>query len=268
MRKLPPISRSLRGRRVVLIPFLLAGCLLAPSGCGREGASPARVTVFAAASLVDVLPELAAAWKSDGGGEVTFSFGPTSKLVPQILEGAGADALVSADEAWMDKLAAGGKVELSTRAILARNELVFVVPAGSAEAPLSAAGLPGALRRIALAGENVPAGKYAKAALESAGVWAAVEPRVVRGEDVRLTLRWVSGGDADGGAVYATDAKAEPRVRVAFAFPPASHPPIVYPAAAVRDAAHAKEAARFLEFCRGPKGRAILERHGFLPPTP
>ncbi len=229
---------------------------------------PTPLTVFAAASLTDVLPEIAMAWRADGGTDVRFSFGATSKLVPQVTEGAPADVLVSADEAWMDKLNEAGKVEPRTRVILARNSLVFVVPADAAKAPAAPGELPGTMKKIALAGENVPAGKYAKAALETSRVWAAVEPHVVRAEDVRLTLKWVSGGDADGGVVYRTDARADPAVKIAFEFPEASHAPIVYPAAVVTGSAQAKDAARFLEFCRGAKARAILEKHGFLPPTP
>jgi len=221
------------------------------------------VTVFAAASLSDVLPEVAAAWRAHGGGEVRFSFAATSKLVPQIIEGAPADVLVSADEAWMDKLRDAGRAAEGSRAALARNSLVFVVPANAAAAPASASDLPGRLKRITLAGENVPAGRYARAALTEAGVWEAVEPRVVRGEDVRLTLKWVAGGDADGGIVYRTDAQAETRVKIAFEFPADSHPPIVYPATVVKGSAHAAEAARFLEFCRSEKGRSIFLKHGF-----
>lgn len=243
-----------------VVAFLLAGtCAMA--------ATPA-LTVFAAASLSDVLPEIAAAWKDDGGPEVYFSFGATSKLVPQVIEGAPADILVTADEAWMDKLNDAGLVQPGSPVILARNTLVFIVPSDGAASPVSPAELPGELKKIALAGENVPAGKYAKAALAKANVWTAVEPRVVRAEDVRLTLRWVAGGDAAGGIVYGSDAKADPSVNVAFVFAADSHPPIVYPAAVIKGSPRAAVAARFLEFCRRAKARTLFEKHGFLSPTP
>ena len=248
--------------------LVLVGLTLLQGAHAATPPPPLPLTVFAAASLTDVLPEIATAWRADGGTDVRFSFGATSRLVPQVIEGAPADALVSADEAWMDKLNEAGKVELGTRAILARNSLVFVVPADAAQVPAAPSDLPGTMKKIALAGENVPAGKYAKAALETLNVWAAVAPHVVRAEDVRLTLRWVSGADADGGVVYRTDAKADPAVKIAFEFPADSHAPIVYPAAVVKGSARAKDAARFLEFCRGVKARAIFEKHGFLPPTP
>jgi molybdate transport system substrate-binding protein len=260
----PPVVRLRTFAHLVT----LAVVAVLGSGCGGTSDAPKQVTVFAAASLTDVLPEVAAAWKTEGGVEVRFSFGASSKLVPQVIEGAPADVLVSADAAWMDKLEAAGKTEPGSRAILARNELVYVVPGDAGNAPTAAAELPGEAKKIALAGENVPAGRYAESALEKAGVWAAVEPRVVRTEDVRLTLRWVASGEADGGVVYRTDARAEAKVRVAFAFPSDSHAPIVYPGAVVRGAARSADATRFLAFCRGDKARAIFERFGFLPPAP
>jgi len=255
---------SLVGRRS-LLAGLLAGVVALAGACGRDDAVRPRLVVFAAASLTDVLPEVAEAWKAEGGLDVTFAFGATSKLVPQILEGAPADVLISADEAWMDKLTAGGKADAASRVVLARNELVFVVPVGAATPPGGPRELPGPLGKIALAGEHVPAGKYAKASLEHAGVWAAVAPRVVRADDVRMTLKWVSAGEADGGIVYRTDARADPKVVVAFAFPADTHPPITYPAAAVTGSPRAADAARFLAFCRGPTAQARFGRRGFGP---
>lgn len=254
-------TTSLR-RRSVLVG-LLAGVLALAGACGRDDAARPRLVVFAAASLTDVLPEVAEAWKAEGGLDVAFAFGATSRLVPQILEGAPADVLISADEAWMDKLAAGGRADRASRVVLARNELVFVVPVGAATPPSGPRELPGPLGKIALAGEHVPAGTYAKASLKHAGVWAAVAPRVVRADDVRIALRWVASGDADGGVVYRTDAAADPKVTVAFAFPADSHPPIVYPAAVVAGSPRAADAARFLAFCRGPKALAAFARRGF-----
>jgi molybdate transport system substrate-binding protein len=248
--------------RALLVVVLAWGGLV--GGCGGEEGN-SRVTVYAAKSLQDVLPQVATAWKGDSGREVAFDFDATSRLVPKILEGAPADAFFSADEGWMDKLAAGGKVLAPSRVVVARNELVFVVPAAAKDAPASAAALPGGLREIALAGENVPAGKYAKAALSSLGRWKDVEPRVVRGDDVRVTLRWVAAGEAEGGVVYRTDALAEKRVRVAFAFPPDTHPPVVYPAAAVKGAKQESAGAEFVAYCRGPVAQEIFRRFGFPP---
>ena len=116
--------------------------------------------------------------------------------------------------------------------------------------------------RLALADTNVvPAGRYGKAALESLGIWESVASHLAQGEDVRATLAYVARGEAPLGIVYATDARAEPRVRVVGTFPADTHPPIVYPAALTRDAKPG--AAAFLAYLKGPQARAVFERAGF-----
>ncbi|MEQ1508740.1 MAG: molybdate ABC transporter substrate-binding protein, partial [Myxococcota bacterium] len=115
---------------------------------------------------------------------------------------------------------------------------------------------------LALAGENVPAGTYARAALAGDG-WAALAPKVVTGDNVRTTLAWVSRGEAEAGVVYATDARAEPRVKQAFAFPADRHPPIVYPGAVVAASTHPAEAAAFLAYCASPDAMARFVAAGF-----
>jgi molybdate transport system substrate-binding protein len=107
--------------------FVLLATLIAGVGAAVPADGPtAPLTVFAAASLTDVLPEVATAWKANGGLDVRFSFGATSKLVPQVIEGAPADVLVSADDAWMDTLDQAGQVQAGSRIVVARNELVFI----------------------------------------------------------------------------------------------------------------------------------------------
>jgi len=116
--------------------------------------------------------------------------------------------------------------------------------------------------RLAMGDAHVPAGQYARAALESLGVWAAVRDRIAAAEHVRAALALVSRGEAPLGIVYATDAAADPGVRVAGRFPEASHPPIVYPAARVTASRH-PDAGPLLAFLRSPAATAIFVRHGF-----
>lgn len=229
-----------------------------------RAASPEGLTVLAAASLTDVLPKVATAWKASGGGDVAFSFDASSRLAKQVEAGVPADAFFSADREWMDYLEQRGLLTPGTRGDLLGNALVLVVPSGAAWVPKSAADLASpSLEHLALAGENVPAGRYARAALQSQGAWDAVKDRVVSGDNVRTTLAWVAKGEAEAGTVYTTDARVEPRVKVAFTFPETSHPPIVYPAAALKSSAHPKAAAAFLTFCRGKEARALFEAAGF-----
>jgi molybdate transport system substrate-binding protein len=236
--------------------------------CGGAQAAPRKLTVSAAASLTDVLPSVAAAWKQQGGVEIDFNFDASSKLAAQIANGAPADLFISADADWFDFLARKDLIEGSTRVDLLTNVLVAVVPTDSKQAirrpeDISLQGV----KRLALAGENVPAGKYARESLMTLGLWKSVESRVVNGANVRQTLELAARGDVEAALVYRTDALAEPRVRIAFDFASTSHHPIVYPAGVVRDAGHAKEAAAFLVFCRTETARRLFASAGFGLPT-
>ena len=108
----------------------------------------------------------------------------------------------------------------------------------------------------------MPAGKYGKAALETLGVWASVEGRVAQAENVRAALKLVSTGEAPLGIVYATDAAAEPGVKVVGTFPEDSHPPIVYPVALTASATIA-DAAAFLKFLQSTRAKELFEAQGF-----
>ncbi len=224
---------------------------------------PETLVVLAASSLQDVLPAAAEVWERSGGAPVRFSFDATSRLAPQVFRGAPADVFISADLDWMRWLEEREGVDLASVRSILSNRLVFAVPA-EAFAPLDPQALEDSrVRRIALAGEDVPAGRYARAALELAGVWERVRDRVVRGGSARGTLEWVARGEADGGVVYRTDALAGSRVRIAFEFPPGGYPEVVYPGAVAAGSRNARAAAAFLDFLGGPEARAIFARSGF-----
>lgn len=223
---------------------------------------PETLRVLAAASLTDVLPEVAASFE---GAKVEMVFDATSRLAAQIEAGAPADVFVSADAEWMDTLASKHLVLSDTRHDLLGNRLVVVVPKDASEPPKDASALRSA-KRLALAGANVPAGRYARAALAHEGVLADVQAAIVEGDSVRTALAWVARGEADAAIVYATDAKVEPAVKVAFELPESSHPPIVYPIAALAERDHEADARRFVDHARSEASRAIFERAGFSPP--
>jgi molybdate transport system permease protein len=242
--------------------FLLVG----PSSLSArpKPAADSTLLVLAAASLTDVLPRVAQLWRESGGVPVRFSFDATSRLAPQTLQGTPADLFFSADQRWMDWVSERGGAREETRTELLGNEMVAVVPR---DGDLSITnprdlGLRG-VRHIALAGENVPAGRYAQAALEALGIWEDVVDRVVRAGNVRGALEWVALGEAEVGVVYRTDAKGEDRVRVAFAFPEDSYPTVVYPAAVLASAPHPSSAQAFLEFCKSVEAGSLFQAAGF-----
>jgi molybdate transport system substrate-binding protein len=247
--------------------LMLAAAALAPA------ALRADPVAFAAASLKEALDAAAAAFvRERGGPRPVLSYAASPALARQIEQGAPADLFVSADRDWMDHLERGGHLRAGTRTTLAANRLVLVGPAsGAAAVPpiepgfaLAAALGPGG--RLAVGDvAAVPAGRYARAALESLGIWASVAGRLAQTENVRVALALVARGEAPLGIVYATDARAEPRVRVLGMFPEASHPPIVYPAA-LTAASRSSRATAFLEFLRSPAGFEVLAAHGFAAP--
>ena len=225
------------------------------------------LTVFAAASLTNVLQDAGDAYTAQTKQPVRFSFAASSALARQIESGAPADVFVSADQDWMDYLQARKLIAPSTRANIVANTLVLVAPADSAVALKIAPGFGlaaalGADGRLATGDPaSVPVGKYAQAALTSLGAWPAIEKRIVAADNVRTALNFVARGEAPLGIVYATDAKAEPRVRVVDTFPASTHEPITYPAAATSTAG--PEAADFLKFLQGPAARALFDKAGF-----
>jgi molybdate transport system substrate-binding protein len=227
----------------------------------------AELLVFAAASLKPALDEIVALPEARAIAEIKTSYAASSALARQIDAGAPADVFVSADLEWMDWLQQRDQVATATRFVLARNELVLVAPAASTvQLTLNHdTDLRGALgdSRIALAEPgSVPAGKYAKAAFEHLGLWAQVETRYVATENVRAALALAARGEAPLAAVYRSDAVSESQVRVVAAFPADSHPPIVYPAAALKqhDGAAAQQ---FLALLRSATAQAVLQRWGF-----
>jgi molybdate transport system substrate-binding protein len=222
------------------------------------------ITILAAASLVDVMPKLAAEWSKDAGVQVVFSFDASSRLAKQAENGAPADCIVTADNEWMDYLEKSRALAKKTRVTLARNRLVAVAPDASKLKAADALALSAlSIRRLALAGESVPAGRYARQALDRASVYGALEPAIVRGDTVRTVLRWVAEREADVGVVYASDASSEPRVRVLFTFPSDTHSPIVYPGAVLAQSAHQDSALKFLQYCASPRARRIWREAGF-----
>ena len=222
--------------------------------------------VFAASSLQDVLPNIARAWQAQAGVPLRFNFDATSRLPPQILWGAPADVFLSADDEWMRWLQERGGVDGASIRPVATNRLVFVVPRGASDPPGDPRSIVGAgLSRIALAGEDVPAGRYARAALESVGAWRTVEPRVIRGHSVRGALEWVARAEADGGIVYRTDALAEDRVSLAFTFEGEDYPAPTYLGAVTTWTENREAAEAFLDFVGGAEVAGLFAAAGFGP---
>jgi molybdate transport system substrate-binding protein len=242
--------------------FALAAGFLA--ALGPATASAGEVVVFAAASMKTALDDFAAAWEAETGHDVTLSYAGSSQLARQIVAGAPADIFISAAVDWMDEVEAAGLLAEGTRQDLLGNRLVLIAH-GTDAAGVDIAGLPDLLgdEKLAMAlVDAVPAGQYGKAALSSLGLWDALAPSVAQSDNVRAALALVSTGEAPYGIVYATDAAADDNVTIVATFPADSHPPIIFPAALLIEAADAADRA-FFEALRSDAARAAFEARGF-----
>ncbi len=255
--------------RMAAIRALTCLAALAVTGAidARESTKQPQLLVFAAASLTDVLGELSTAWERSSAVTVRLSFAASSVLARQIEAGGAAHVFVSADRQWMDYLAARNLIDAASRRDLIGNRLVLIAPADSS---LSLPRAPGFKLADALAGgrlaiadpETVPAGRYARAALTTLGVWEQASPRVVLADNVRGALLFVARGETPLGVVYATDAQIERKVRVVATFPDSSHAAISYPAAATVNAG--QNAASYLAFLGSAEAAILWKKYGFV----
>ena len=260
-----PMSTSL-ARILRIACFIFTICFTAATAAAPP--SP-PLTVFAAASLKESMDEATTAYEKATGQPVRVSYAGSSALARQIEQGAPADVFVSADLDWMEELQGKRLIDATTRSNLLGNTLVLIAPKDGKAQPMTLQQgsdlqpLLGDHGRIALAlVDSVPAGKYAKAAFTSLGMWNALQPRVAEAENVRAALLLVARGETPLGVVYGSDALAEPRVRVLATFPEDSHPPIIYPVARVKASTH-PQAAAFVQWLQALEAAAIFRRHGF-----
>lgn len=249
----------------------IAAVLAVVAASGVARAEP--VTVFAAASVTNALEEIGALYK-EKGGEARFSFASSSTLARQIEAGAPAQIFVSANDEWMNYLAERDLIEPATRVSLISNRLVLIAPAESditsidISAPTDFASPLGADGRLAVGDpEHVPAGIYAKQALEALGAWTSLEPRLARADNVRAALALVETGEAPLGIVYSTDAAASAGVKIVGTFPPSSHDAITYPFAIVKDPdggdVIGDDVKALFSLMTGTEGLAVFARYGF-----
>jgi molybdate transport system substrate-binding protein len=250
-------------RRVLGVLISLALLLGAP-----VAAQAAEVTVLAAASLTDALGRIDADFEKASGNKVKAAFGGSSALAKQLERGAPADLFISADVPWMDYVAKTNLIDPASRTDLLGNHLVLVAPADSAAAVTidDKLDLAGLLKggKLSVADTNaVPAGKYAKAALQKLGLWAKVEASLAQNENVRAALTLVERGETPLGIVYQTDALVA-KVKVIGTFPEDSHPPIIYPVALTVQGAQSEAAKAYLAYLKSDTAKAVFEQAGFV----
>jgi len=253
--------------RAALFFFLFAGLFGLTAG-GRQELLPEEksITVFAAASLTNVMEEAGKLYREKTGTEVKLNSASSSTLARQIESGARADLFFSANVKWMSYLTERALADPARVADLARGELVLIIPAGSEPPEIRferdfpvAEAFEG---RLSLGDPaHVPAGQYAAEALKNLGWYDTLAPRFLPAADVRAALMAVESGEISLGIVYSTDAAVSPAVEVVAAFPRELYPPVLYQGAVLPGGGEAAEG--FLSFMMGPEGRSILKKYGF-----
>ena len=250
--------------------FALFLCLLPGVAAAVDNTSNDKLLVFAAASLKNALDAAATAFTAERNIAVKLAYGSSGTLARQLAQGAPASVFISANPAWMDYLQQQGVIRAETRVDLLSNALVVITPkASTLRLSLTPTTdftqlLDGG--RLAIGDPaHVPAGIYARAALQKLGLWQAVTPHLARADNVRAALALVARGEAPLGIVYSSDAQAEPNVRIAARLPTDSHLPIRYPAAQLVQATASENAsgAAFLAYLQSPSAQAIFVRFGF-----
>lgn len=257
--------------------LFFCGLLLATTACAADTqrSSPGTpqkttVTVAAAASLTDAMQDIETAFEQDYPEiNVNLNVAASGVLKRQIEQNAPIDVFASAAELPMDELQQQGLIREDSRTVFARNQIVVVVPESSSLEIDELGDLQDtAIARLAIGNpETVPAGSYAKQALETAKLYEDFtnQQKFVFGENVRNVLSYVESSSVEAAIVYQTDAAASDRVRVAFPIPAEYSQPIRYPIAVVGASDNSEAALQFVEFISGEESQAILQKYGFLP---
>ena len=229
-----------------------------------------KITVFAAASLTNALQDIASQYERGKKVKIVSSFASSSTLARQIEEGAPADLFISADQQWMDDAVEKNAVDASSRVTLLGNDLVLVAPTSARPRAVildKATDWKSLLngQRLAVGDpDHVPAGIYAKEALQNLGAWQQLSPLMARSNSVRAALALVERGETPYGIVYGSDAIASKKVTVVGLFPASSHKPVEYPVAIVKDRNSASVSA-FYHYLQGQQAAAIFKEYGFSP---
>ncbi|HTN48949.1 MAG TPA: molybdate ABC transporter substrate-binding protein [Burkholderiaceae bacterium] len=243
-------------------------CLVASAALvawSSAASSAADLTVSAAASLTNAFKEIGPGFEAaHPGTKVQFNFGASGALLQQIAKGAPVDVFASADQETMDQAQQQKLVEAGQRRNFVSNSLVVIVPAGVSKVPAALADLGQASdARIAIGlPASVPVGRYTKGVLEAAGLWSAIEPKMIGVNNVRQALDYVARGEVDAGFVYATDAALMPdKVKVAFAVPTKRR--ILYPVTPISSSPNAAAARAFAEYLISPAAQSVFAKYGF-----
>jgi molybdate transport system substrate-binding protein len=250
-------------KKVILAAALMV-CFCITAGLAQ--AETKELTVSAAISLKNAFEEIGKVYEAKQGAKVSFNFGASGDLFKQIAGGAPVDVFASAAQKDMDEADKQGYIVAATRADIAANSVVLIVPVGSKTPIKSFEGLVATdMKKIAIGNpKTVPAGRYAEEVFNYYKLLPAIKDRFIFTENVRQVLDYVARGEVDAGVVYATDAAARPKeAKIVAVAPEASHKPVIYPIAVVKGTKDDASAKAFISLVMSPEGQKILQKYGF-----
>lgn len=247
---------------------ILAGCGSSSSNASSQKSASAKgvkLTISAAASMKDALTAVKTAYEEQSPNTLLINFASSGTLQHQIEQGAPADLFLSASEAKMTSLKKEGLIDTSHTKDLLKNDLVLIVPKGSTLGIKSLNDLQKAsVSKVSIGiPETVPAGAYAKEALQNTNNWNGLQSKLVLAKDVRQALTYVETGNVEAGIVYRTDAMITNKVKIVGTIPDSDHKPIVYPVGIIKATKHHAQAVDFYNFLQTKKAQAIFEKYGF-----
>ncbi len=254
---------------MLLLMSLLAGCgtPAQPKSNGQAASQTKGIelTISAAASMKDALDAIKVAYETKSPNTLLINFGSSGTLQHQIEQGAPADLFLSASEDKMTTLKKEGLIDQNHTRDLLKNELVLIVPKSTQSGIHTLDDLKGStIKKVSIGiPETVPAGAYAKEALQHTNNWQALQNKLVLAKDVRQVLNYVETDSVGAGIVYKTDAMISSKVKIETTIPESDHTPIVYPVGIIKATKHSKQAIDFYKFLQTHQAQKIFEKYGF-----
>lgn len=245
---------------IVCVLIFLAAC-----SANEEGEEVTTIRIAAAISLQDVLQEIQVNYEKIEHVNLEFQFGGSGTLARQIEQGIDADIFLSSNINWMDGLEEKEYILKETREDIVSNELVLVTSERHSNTYNDISEIdPKKLEQVAIGNpESVPAGEYAREALQMLGMWRELEDKLILAKNVRQVMTYVETGNAPYGLVYSSDAQASEKLTVAAGVDPTLHTEIVYPGAVLTGTENKEEAVRFLQYLRTDDAQKVFKSFGF-----
>lgn len=252
-------------KKRMLMVLLILVCIAIMVFPGCKAKKSVSITVSAAASIQNAMQEIETQYKKDNPSiELILNYASSGALQKQIEQGAPVDVFLSASSSKMDKLQDKDLIINDTRIDLLKNSIILITPSDFQEINTFDDLNNSKVKKIALgAPESSPAGKYAKEALQTLGLWEQIQDKLVLAKDVRQVLSYVETGNVDAGIVYRTDIINSDKVSLISEAPEETHTPIVYPVAIVKSCEHIEEAKGFISFLESEAAKNIFKKYGF-----